>query len=480
MPAYPARYNKSCQWQIIYFLLFITVIGVLPVKASTLVKINRIWIEGNKKTRNYIVLRELQFSEGDTLSREILTERITQSRLNLLNTSLFNFVSIDTLGLPISDGQQIVDIEIHLLERWYAWPVPVLQITDRNLNSWLSAGDFTRINAGLDMKWNNITGRMDVLKVVAVAGKNQQFGISYSNPYINRTKTTGVGLLFGYMNNREVGSSTNFDKMVFSFDREGLYREYNGEAFCTFRKGFFNSHRAAIGISKLIISDTLFRVNPEFFYPGVTKQSYIYLNYKVKFDHRDIQYYPLTGWYADLEFNKKGIGLSFENPVNTVFLKTTLRYFQKYSDRWFSGVSFMGKISGRKQQPYLLTKGLGFNREMVRGYELNVIDGEHFAVGHSTIKFAVLPQRNLEVRFLPGPKFSRSFLAVYLTAFADAGYVWSASNNLLELNFMPNSFLFGTGLGLDMVTYYDKVMRIEYSVNRTGHSGIFVSFISGI
>jgi hypothetical protein len=31
-----------------------------------------------------------------------------------------------------------------------------------------------------------------------------------------------------------------------------------------------------------------------------------------------------------------------------------------------------------------------------------------------------------------------------------------------------------------MVTYYDKVVRIEYAINKSGKSGIFIHFIAGI
>jgi hypothetical protein len=46
-----------------------------------------------------------------------------------------------------------------------------------------------------------------------------------------------------------------------------------------------------------------------------------------------------------------------------------------------------------------------------------------------------------------------------------------------KMNNMSNSFLYGTGVGLDFVTYYDKVFRFEYSVNAKGEGGIFIHFI---
>jgi hypothetical protein len=38
----------------------------------------------------------------------------------------------------------------------------------------------------------------------------------------------------------------------------------------------------------------------------------------------------------------------------------------------------------------------------------------------------------------------------------------------------------GAGIGIDMVTYYDIVLRFEYSVTRQGDRGFFISFEADI
>src|SRR5688572_22553754 len=57
--------------------------------------IREIKIVGNKITKDHIVLRELSFSIGDTLNSEEILKRAERSRSNLLNTSLFNFVTVE-------------------------------------------------------------------------------------------------------------------------------------------------------------------------------------------------------------------------------------------------------------------------------------------------------------------------------------------------------------------------------------------------
>ncbi len=66
--------------------------------SSALVTVGNITLSGNLKTHDYIIYRELLIAEGGIYSSGDFAERVFQSRLNLLNTSLFNFVTIDTVA----------------------------------------------------------------------------------------------------------------------------------------------------------------------------------------------------------------------------------------------------------------------------------------------------------------------------------------------------------------------------------------------
>ena len=47
-------------------------------------------------------------------------------------------------------------------------------------------------------------------------------------------------------------------------------------------------------------------------------------------------------------------------------------------------------------------------------------------------------------------------------------------------SFLDNKFIYGTGMGLDFVTYYDKVLRLEYGINDMGETGLFIHFVAPI
>ena len=41
-------------------------------------------------------------------------------------------------------------------------------------------------------------------------------------------------------------------------------------------------------------------------------------------------------------------------------------------------------------------------------------------------------------------------------------------------NSLVNDFLYSTGIGFDLVTYYDQVYRLEFTLNSLGKTGIFL------
>jgi outer membrane protein assembly factor BamA len=321
---------------------------------------------------------------------------------------------------------------------------------------------------------------MDELDAIIQFGKNHQLSVAYQDPYFDRKKHFGIGFEAGYKNNREVGYLTRDDELLFAFASEGLSTEKYFSVNSTYRHNIFTTHQLIAGFRSFSFSDSLMAFNPDYSYSNVNQPEFLYLYYKFKMDHRDIKYYPLKGWYVDLELNKAGLGFSFENPVDIAMAKTTTRFYSQLAKRWYTGISFIGKVSSGAWQPYFLIQGLGYGRDYVRGYEYNVIDGKHFGIVRSNVKFALIPENTRNIGFIPTPKFGLIHYAVYLTAFADAGYVWQPQWIGQFNNNLPRTLLASAGLGVDLVTYYDKVVRIEYAINKSGKSGIFIHFIAGI
>ncbi len=146
--------------------------------------------------------------------------------------------------------------------------------------------------------------------------------------------------------------------------------------------------------------------------------------------------------------------------------------------RWYFALGVNGKVSAGKHQPYYLQQGLGFLGDIVRGYENLVIDGQHFWIAKTNLKYALVPYRIYQMPFFNNQKFSLIHYRVFMNLFVDAGSVYDDFYD--HENSYSNTLLGSTGIGIDFVTYYDKVFRTEFSVSRHGKTGVFFHFIAPI
>ena len=159
---------------------FLIVIIAFTSYSQEVFRVNSIKIEGNKVTKRATVLRELSFQVGDSLTLKEFNEKLKQSELNIGNQWLFNFVDIIT-----DFNQNEIDVKIEVTERWYVWPYPILEISERNFNVFWDRlqksnyTDFSRINYGVFLNWYNFRGRNELLKLKFRKGYKEHYLFEY-------------------------------------------------------------------------------------------------------------------------------------------------------------------------------------------------------------------------------------------------------------------------------------------------------------
>ncbi|MEZ5146307.1 MAG: hypothetical protein R2759_04260 [Bacteroidales bacterium] len=166
--------------------------GATGNNKDTLVIIHSLSFSGNNITRERIIQREIVFHAGDTLSLPELQEQTEQSRKNLVNTSLFNFVTSDILFIEgrTSNCRRFLYIYRTLVHMASAH----FEFADRNFNEWLKKKDWNRLNYGMFLTWNNFRGRREKVVVYTRFGYDENYNISYQIPYINKKQTLGLAL----------------------------------------------------------------------------------------------------------------------------------------------------------------------------------------------------------------------------------------------------------------------------------------------
>ena len=74
--------------KIIFMFLFLSQVAQAQITVSTIV------LNGNTKTQNDVIIRELSFEKNVSYATGDLDKRIEKSKENLINLKLFNFVTI--------------------------------------------------------------------------------------------------------------------------------------------------------------------------------------------------------------------------------------------------------------------------------------------------------------------------------------------------------------------------------------------------
>jgi hypothetical protein len=137
-------------------------------------------------------------------------------------------------------------------------------------------------------------------------------------------------------------------------------------------------------------------------------------------------------------------------------------------------------LSNNATQPYFIERGLGYGPNYVRSYEYYVIDGQDYAILKTNLKYELIKTGMKKLNFIPSKKFSLFYYAVYLGCFADAGYVDNVNKLETVNNSLPNTGLLGGGVNVDIVTYYDVVWSLQYSINKMCQYGFFLHFAAPI
>ncbi len=437
--------------------------------------LNEIEIEGNKTTKKYIVEKELTFKKGDITTISDLNLKITQSKKNLINTSLFHFVDVE-----LSTTGKLVNLKIKLKERWYTWPKPILLGEDRNVFDWLQYRTFDRFSYGLFLNRYNFRGRQETIQLKLKFGYSQELGLLYKIPYLIKTKNHGLTFSFLAVQRHEIYYKSINDKITYYKNHDAIMRnEFNAFIEYVYRFHFYNQHIFRADFDQVKVGDTIVSKaeNPNYLINGRNNAKYFSLKYMYKIDKRDSKNYPLSGYDIEAEIKKYGLNLS-ANEINTLSFIFLAEKFGKINNRFYYGGGLKTRYFTTSTTPFYIARGLGFNNDYVRGYEPYLISGNNFVVAKSNIKWQIFKPKIFKVPYLKWDKFNTIPYAIYLTSYVDAGYIqdktYTTQNNL------ANNFLIGYGMGLDFVSYYDTVCRVEFSTNKKGQSGIYVSFIAPI
>jgi hypothetical protein len=322
-----------------------------------------------------------------------------------------------------------------------------------------------RTNIGLELTRLNFRGRNERVGGTVQVGYNKYFDIYYKIPYIDRYLKQGLGISATYSTGREINFKTDLNKTSFYRDENYPYRYFQTELTYTYRPAYALIHEVNLSYNYYSITQDLFNQNPNYL-GGLKKANYFELKYNVRFNNTDIRIYPLNGLDIKAFVIKRGLGI--DRDIHQFILQSEFAFYKTIWNSFSSSFVFRGRLSYNDNQPYFLSRGLGYKNEYVRGYEYYVIDGSHYALCRSNIRFRIFDKVLHHVLL---PLLNNLPVRLYGKVYDDIGYVY---NKYPGSSFLNNQFINGYGIGIDIVLSYYTKFRFEYSFNHLKQKGLFL------
>jgi hypothetical protein len=452
------------------------------------IKIAEYKINGNKLTKDWYIIRELDFKIGDTLSTRQkgdnfdLTQkrfvpgdsselhlRMIYSRENIINTNLFLTADLSLEQLAGDQYRLLIDV----VERHYWWLFPVVKLNAPNFNEWLRDPDIKDVSMGLFFSHNNLFGISHQSSLVGYVGKSYAAAFGYRIPWIGKGKKTGVTFGLGYENmyTVEYASVEN--------ERQMLY-ESNSQQIAKFsvnfnmRPSLYNYASVKLTGSWISISDSLFSLDSNYLAKGDKTNTYLTLYADYAYDSRNNKSYPLYGNFLKVFVNKVGLGM-ISKEVDYFFYGVDFHFYQQIHKKWYVAEMFRLENSSGENIPYYYELNMTYKKNFIRGYDLFTIKGDQMYYFRSNIKYELIAP-NVKKAKKEGEeenKFKNLQYAFYLNTFGDCGYV---VNKFTADNPLNNKMQYSWGFGIDFVTYYDMVLRFEYAFTSHHTNGFFIAF----
>lgn len=432
--------------------------------------ISEIRISGNKKTKDFTILRELPFRAGDVMPEDILIQQLEIATSHLNNTSLFNYVYLNYLpdSIDRSDCLSCI-VTIQVEERWYLWPQVSLKLEDRNLSTWLHERNFNRITIGWGARIYNVFGMRHKITASHYFGFEKGFRLAYSNIALDKERTKMLGFTINGLFNKTIDVASEYDKVVYIKNPDHfLDRTFEGSIHYTYRPGIRNTHVIDAGIRSTHLYDSILLINSHYWGTSDKDNKTFTIAYLYSHEHRDYIAYPTKGYYAGAEI-KGAAADDFSFFYGEMNLR--LQYYEEMFPRWFWSSRLNAGATFKNKQAYVYDRHVGYDEKNITGYDYYVVDGQHYSILNNDIRFLILPKRIFNFGSKKSSRFTKIHFSLYAKLMFDIGYVYH--QHRAPTNTLANTFLWGSGVGLDLVTYYDITLNCSYAINKMGEGGFY-------
>lgn len=383
-------------------------------------KITQIVVIGNKKTKDKIIKRQIDFETGNVID----SLKMAEIREKVRSLDLFN--SVETYIEAINnDTILFVDVD----EKIHVFPVPYFDIVDQ---------DWSKLNIGLGIAHINLFGENQKLFVVGWLGYNPGFSLSYLNPWFGKNHYTLGGNLY----------KTKITNRLFPFQESHL----GGSILFGRNLSLYTKILVSLKVDNIKLSE-----NESFYSGNVVSHDVLYKTEGLlKIDYRNSIFYPTGGYYASLLYYYAFWEKQHQNYQN---MQLDLRYYISLGSNKTLAFRTLGvrRSSHQPVNDFLL---LGYEYR-IRGYFDYISQGIWLNISSISYRFPIMPIRFLSLPPIWGNDLFRKVpFGVSMSIFADSGFL---VDDFFKLN--RKDFLSGFGAGLLFHMPYANVMRLDFALN---------------
>ncbi|OGU29840.1 MAG: hypothetical protein A2057_17380 [Ignavibacteria bacterium GWA2_35_9] len=405
-------------------------------------KIDSIEIEGNDITEEFIILRELTFEIGDTVTSIIL--HYNEERI--FSLGIFNKVELK----PLNDsGKNILHINVE--ESWYIYPIPFADLEN---------SDWNKLSYGFIVIIKNFRGRNELLSGKLKLGYDPAFSLAYYNPSLGYKSDIFFNALVSYGTSRNksiIAGKLYGDNFDYTYVTDLIGFGYRINTFnwvgIDFGYNYYESPKYIKGINA---SDK--RIDKSFS-----------LGLSYNYDTRDLIQFPREGILFSYYMQFKGLGI---NNVDYRIFIIDLREYQRLVGDLGGKIRLTTRQTTGRLIPFYDYSYLGYE-EAVRGHFSTEREGNNYYIGSVELNHPIIKDINISLDFVPLlPRELVTFrMALYAQLFADMGTTQFRGEPIRIKDFDK-----GYGIGLSLLLLPYNLARFELAFDEYGNT----EFILGL
>lgn len=389
--------------------------------------VDSISISGNKTTESFVILRELNFEIGDTLTRS----NAIFNRERVYSLGIFNHVYFNP---SIIDSLKILNIQVD--ESWYIYPIPFIEAKESDLKK-LSYGAYLRLK--------NFRGRNEDLTAAIALGYDPTYQLSYYNPNLEYRNNIFFRTTFSY------SDVTNKSRIAEKLNGENFSQKFIGISLLVGKRlDLFN---------RVYVLGAYSYIETPFYIPGINASdnridNLVEIGFGYEHDTRDLAQFPKNGIFSSINYNFRGLGVDgISYGIGRIDFREYRNIFHKLISKW----RFSSRFAFGDEVPYYDYSIIGID-EKVRGHLSKKIEGKEYYFGSLEFYYPIIEELNIDLTFIP---IIPDQLLTYRVGFYTQIFAETALARFEDQPFALNRFNSGYGLGVTFLVLPYQVFRVE-------------------